>query len=57
MTDVYDDAQRDALLARIPLGRFGRPEELAAVVRFLVTDQSSYMTGAVLDANGGMFMP
>jgi len=39
----------------VPLGRVGQPEELAAVVRFLTSDDSSFMTGAVLDVNGGTF--
>ncbi len=46
----------DGLKAKIPLGRLGRPDEIARVVHFLVADQSSYITGAVWPVNGGMDM-
>lgn len=39
----------------VPVGRIGRPEEIAAVVEFLVSEKSSFLTGAVLDVNGGVF--
>jgi NAD(P)-dependent dehydrogenase (short-subunit alcohol dehydrogenase family) len=42
---------------RIPLGRMGRPEEIAAVAVFLASDQSAFMTGQTLHANGGTYMP
>ncbi len=46
----------DGLKAKIPLGRLGRPDEIARVVHFLVADQSAYITGAVWPVNGGMDM-
>lgn len=45
----------DRFASMVPLGRIGQPEELAAVVRFLASNESSFMTGAVLDVNGGTF--
>jgi 3-oxoacyl-[acyl-carrier protein] reductase len=43
-------------LAGIPVGRLGRPEEVAALVSFLVSDDAAYLTGATLDLNGGVVM-
>ena len=43
------------LVAKIPLGRFGRTEEIASVIAFLCSDEASFMTGAVVDVNGGMY--
>jgi 3-oxoacyl-[acyl-carrier protein] reductase len=43
-------------LPRIPVGRLGRPEEVAALVAFLVSDDAGYLTGATLDVNGGVLM-
>ncbi len=53
--DLAEDAQQ-SLATRIPLGRMGRPEEIAAVVRFLASDAASYITGQVVHVNGGMYM-
>jgi 3-oxoacyl-[acyl-carrier protein] reductase len=47
----------DRAIRAIPLGRVGTPDELAAAVAFLASEQASYITGAVLDVNGGSFMP
>jgi NAD(P)-dependent dehydrogenase (short-subunit alcohol dehydrogenase family) len=57
MTTGYSDRQRAELTAQIPLGRFGTAEEMAGTVAFLCSPASGFITGAVIDANGGMFMP
>ena len=49
-------AQKAALLAQIPLGRLGAPEEIAAAVVFLASPGGAYITGTELHVNGGMFM-
>jgi 3-oxoacyl-[acyl-carrier protein] reductase len=54
--DNYDEAAHKRLLARFPLGRLGRPEEVAAAVCYFASQESGFTTGAVLDVNGGMFM-
>jgi len=56
MTRGLPEAQRDALLGQIPLGRLGRPEEIAAVVAFLASPAAAYVTGETLHVNGGMYM-
>jgi 3-oxoacyl-[acyl-carrier protein] reductase len=56
MTDALDDKQKSALLANIPLGRLGQPEDIAAAVTFLASPEAGYITGSVLHVNGGMFM-
>ncbi len=56
MTRALADAQRDQLLAQIPLGRLGRPEDVAAAVLFLASPGAGYITGATLHVNGGMYM-
>jgi 3-oxoacyl-[acyl-carrier protein] reductase len=56
MTEALPEAQRAALLAQIPLGRLGTPEEIAATVAFLCSAEAAYITGAELHVNGGMFM-
>jgi NAD(P)-dependent dehydrogenase (short-subunit alcohol dehydrogenase family) len=56
MTAHFDPDERQRYLAQIPLGRFGRPEEIAAVVDFLVSERASYVTGATIDVNGGWVM-
>ncbi|HEY1159916.1 MAG TPA: 3-oxoacyl-[acyl-carrier-protein] reductase [Terracidiphilus sp.] len=56
MTAVLDEKQRTAMLATIPLGRAGKDVEIAQAVAFLASDAAAYITGHVLDVNGGMFM-
>ena len=56
MTAVLKDELKTAVLANIPLKRFGTPKDVAAAVRFLCSEEASYITGHVLDVNGGMYM-
>jgi 3-oxoacyl-[acyl-carrier protein] reductase len=56
MTGVLPADVKDKMLAGIPLGRFGTPEDVASAVRFLASDEAAYITGHVLDVNGGMYM-
>jgi len=56
MTDVLNDKQREQMLAKIPAERLGRPDEVAACVAFLASNEASYVTGHTLHANGGMAM-
>jgi len=56
MTRALPEAQREQLLAQIPLGRLGRPEDVAAAVLFLASPGASYITGATVHVNGGMYM-
>jgi 3-oxoacyl-[acyl-carrier protein] reductase len=56
MTRVLADAQREALLRQIPLGRLGNPEDVAAVVAFLASPQAGYITGTTVHVNGGLYM-
>src|ERR1035438_3259293 len=56
MTAVLDEKQRTAMMGQIPLGRAGTDLEIAQSVAFLASDAAAYITGHVLDVNGGMFM-
>ncbi|MBN8730212.1 MAG: 3-oxoacyl-[acyl-carrier-protein] reductase [Acidobacteria bacterium] len=56
MTAVLGDDLKTGLLGRIPLKRLGKPDDIAAAVAFLAGDGASYITGHVLDVNGGMYM-
>ena len=56
MTAVLTEQQSTLMLAQIPLGRRGTAEDIAQAVKFLASDSASYITGHVLDVNGGMFM-
>lgn len=56
MTDVLTEEQKEKMLAMIPLAKLGSPEDVAKVVRFLVSNDASYMTGQTLHVDGGMVM-
>ena len=56
VTEQLDDSQRRALLATIPVGRFCEPEEFAHAVRFLCSPHAGFVTGEVVDVNGGLQM-
>ena len=56
MTEVLKEEIKDAFTAKIPLGRFGNPSEVADAVAFLLSDHASYITGETLKVNGGMMM-
>ncbi|MDP6231882.1 MAG: 3-oxoacyl-[acyl-carrier-protein] reductase [Nitrospinaceae bacterium] len=56
MTRVLDEKVRDKLIEQIPLARLGLPQDIAHSVAFLVSDRAGYITGQVLNVNGGMLM-
>ena len=56
MTEVLPEAQKAALMAQIPLGRLGSPDDIAEAVAFLASPAAGYITGSELHVNGGMFM-
>ena len=56
MTDVLPDAQKEALMTRIPAGRLGEGAEIGAAVVYLASDEAAYVTGQTLHVNGGMAM-
>jgi 3-oxoacyl-[acyl-carrier protein] reductase len=56
MTEALGDAQKSALLAQVPLGRLGAPEDIAHAVAFLASPEAAYITGETLHINGGMYM-
>ncbi|HEX9396884.1 MAG TPA: 3-oxoacyl-ACP reductase FabG [Burkholderiales bacterium] len=56
MTRALSEEQRQALLAHIPLGRLGAPQDVAAAVAYLASPGADYVTGTVLHVNGGMYM-
>jgi 3-oxoacyl-[acyl-carrier protein] reductase len=56
MTDVLGEKVKEELKVRIPLGRMGSPRDVAAAIVFLASDEAGYITGHVLDVNGGMYL-
>jgi len=56
MTNALSDNIKNSLLSQIPIGRYGRPEEVAYIVGFLASDLSNYITGQVIHVDGGMIM-
>jgi len=56
MTDVLNEKQKEAILGRIPSGRMGGPDDIAAAVLYLASDEAGYVTGQTLHVNGGMAM-
>jgi 3-oxoacyl-[acyl-carrier protein] reductase len=56
MTDVLNDKQKEAILARVPAGRLGSPGDIAAATLYLASEEAAYVTGQTLHVNGGMAM-
>jgi 3-oxoacyl-[acyl-carrier protein] reductase len=56
MTDALNDKQKEGILAKIPAGRMGSPEDIAAAVLFLASEEAGYITGHTMHVNGGMAM-
>jgi 3-oxoacyl-[acyl-carrier protein] reductase len=56
MTDVLTDEQKSKILEKIPLQKMGETQDIASAVRFLLSDESKYITGHTLSVNGGMYM-
>lgn len=56
MTDELDERLLNAMIDAVPMGRLGQPDEIAAAVAFLASEDASYITGSVLAVNGGMYM-
>jgi 3-oxoacyl-[acyl-carrier protein] reductase len=54
--DALPTTRQEAIAAQIPVGRAGRPEEVAATVAFLASERAAYITGTTIDVNGGLFM-
>jgi 3-oxoacyl-[acyl-carrier protein] reductase len=57
MTDALDEKTREAAVSRVPMGRMGAPEEVAAAVVYLASQEAAYVTGQTLHVNGGLAMP
>jgi 3-oxoacyl-[acyl-carrier protein] reductase len=56
MTDVLDEKVKTAFMSRIPVGRFGKADEIAAAVLYLASSEAGYTTGQTINVNGGLAM-
>ena len=56
MTEALNDQAKEGILSRIPLKRYGKPEDVAYLAGFLASEESSYLTGQVIHVDGGMIM-
>jgi 3-oxoacyl-[acyl-carrier protein] reductase len=56
MTDVLNEKQREAILGNVPMRRLGAPDDIAAAVLYLASNEAAYVTGQTLHVNGGMAM-
>ena len=56
MTEQINNKMKEEILKQIPLSRFGRAEEVAQLIEFLITDEASYITGQTIHINGGLYM-
>ena len=56
MTEKLAQSVKDDFINIIPMKRFGKPEEVASVIQFLLSDEAAYVTGQVIGINGGMYM-
>jgi len=56
MTEDLPEKVKEAMLAQVPLGLMGQPEDVAELVAFLASEKASYITGQVIHVNGGMYM-
>ena len=56
MTEQINNKVKEEILKQIPLARYGRPEEIAQLIEFLITDEASYITGQTIHINGGLYM-
>ena len=56
MTDAVSDKMKEQISSRIPLGRMGSPEDVAHVVKFLISEEANYLTGQTIHVNGGLYM-
>ncbi|MCI8429546.1 MAG: SDR family oxidoreductase, partial [Lachnospiraceae bacterium] len=54
MTQVLSDSVKEAATAQIPLGRFGKPEDIANMVAYLASEKAAYITGQIISVDGGM---